>query len=128
MILNLDNRANSISHYGSDDDLGFLERMRSAWQGNDQGLHRTPNDNNWRTSRIPAIQEKLQELNEKFLQYQQQKINSGFERPESMPVEMHDRQMELQARLSLAQTELDYILEHIEKITSVVKEKDDSMV
>jgi len=128
VIMNANARATNISHVGDYSDTAFLKSLKAAWEGNEEGKHWDGSSGKWKNSRIPSLKSQLAELERRFENYQEKRIREGHSKPTTWPQDLKDKRLEVEARLNIAEEELDYINEHIEKIEAKTQEKDDSMV
>lgn len=61
----------------------------------------------WMKGQLIVATDALNQIEHDFLSYQQQKVNNGYERPEEMPKEMRERQLELEAQHDVLKAETE---------------------
>lgn len=122
-ILNRDTFPSSSSVFF--DKQGLLNEMRRI-QGDENGEFTINDQKN--PAEIPLIKAKLRMIDETFTAYCKQRVNSGFAKPDKMPIEMHEMQMKLFARLDTLIEELEEVENKLKSITEVERKEDESMI
>lgn len=77
---------------------------------------------------IPLIEGKLKAIDKNFKRFQQERVNSGYEKPETMPEDLKQEQLKLFARLDVFNEEAEFLEQQLKKYLEKEKTTDDSMV
>jgi hypothetical protein len=92
-----------------------LKSLLLELKGNEEGYFYKPDSQIHQLASIPAIENKLTEIDEEFKRYQQMKVNEGHALPEQMPLELMEQKLKAEAKLDVYSEELEQIQKMLEK-------------
>jgi len=102
--------------------LGSIHSMKSyllELVGSDDkdGQYYRNDANQWATSRIPALEWAIKQIDQKFSEHQKFQMNLGKTKPTKLPSELEQAMNELQAKLIVAKEERDHLIQAIDQVT-----------
>lgn len=93
--------------------------------GDSKGLYQREGQNH--IALIPSIKLRLEEIDEEFSQYQQERINQGYEKPK-MPDDLLNEKYKVEAQEDILLEELEYLQLQLKTYVDKVKKTDDDKV
>lgn len=78
--------------------------------------------------RIPAEKARLNEIARQFENYKVNRVNQGFEEPQSLPIDLQNEYYETHARLTVYESELEELTKHLSEYVDEEEAKDDDKV
>ncbi|MBN2611768.1 MAG: hypothetical protein JXB00_09465 [Bacteroidales bacterium] len=96
-------------------------------QGNIDGQY--VKEKTYYTARLPLIQAQIAEIEQKFKDFQQQRINEGYKKPEKMPEKMFIDLLRLQASEDVTTEEIEFLQEKLNEFEELlIKEKSENIL
>lgn len=91
------------------------EQLLMSGSPEKEGQYYIPGKGVWQMAVIPALEIELGELNKRFEDHCQQKVNGGFQRPKTWPVELAEAKAKIETRKAVALEEIEFLKQAYEK-------------
>ena len=121
-LTNISARQKDFTHAGNWNDRRFVQSLIVEWIGVEDrnGMYYYLEGDYWRTARIPGLEKRLVEFAILLQVHQTKRLNLGFNKPQTLPKELYDKQLATEAALDVALEELDYFKEALDKLPVAV--------
>lgn len=109
--------------------LGLEQELVGSKSNNEKNVnHEFFYDHTWRIwqiSHIPGTRRELAKIELMFNEFQQSRVNAGFEEPTEWPAELFEKKLKLEARLDMYEEELELVQKALKDYVKEDKEIED---